>query len=141
MLRIPIVAVSMSDADLEELEFLQTKMFFQKKDKLPNRSEVVRQALQSLMSEHRNMEIVQGLITVVITAVYYKKGQGHNISAVQHEYREFIAATIHAHTTEGNCTEVMILTADAEKVRDFLKKIRSQKKVMKVDISLVGGGK
>ncbi len=135
MLRIPIVAVSMTDEDLQELEFLQMK------GKFSNRSEVVRHAVQSLMSEHRNVELVQGLITAVITAVYYKKGQGHNISAVQHEYREFIAATIHAHTTEGNCTEVMILTANAEKVRDFLKKIRSQKKVMKVDVSLVGGGK
>lgn len=135
MLRIPIVAVSMTDEDLQELEFLQMK------GKFSNRSEVVRHAVQSLMSEHRNVELVQGLITAVITAVYYKKGQGHNISAVQHEYREFIAATIHAHTSEGNCTEVMILTANAEKVRDFLKKLRSQKKVMKVDVSLVGGGK
>ena len=125
----------MTDADLEELEFLQ------KNGEFSNRSEVVRHAVQSLMSEHRNVEIVQGLITAVITAVYYKKGQGHNISTVQHEYREFIAATIHAHTTEGNCTEVMILTADAGKVRNFLRKLRSQKKVMKIDISLVGGGK
>lgn len=131
----PIVAVSMTDEDLQELEFLQTK------GKFSNRSEVVRHAVQSLMSEHKNMEIVEGLITAVITAVYYKKGQGHNISKVQHDYREFIASTIHAHTTEGNCTEVMILTANAEKVREFLKKLRSQKKVMKVDISLVGGGK
>jgi metal-responsive CopG/Arc/MetJ family transcriptional regulator len=125
----------MTDRDLEELEFLQ------KKGEFSNRSEVVRHALQSLISEHRKMEFVKGLISAVITAVYYKKGQGHNISSVQHEFREFIAATIHAHTTEGNCTEVMILTANAEIVRDFLKKLRSQKKVMKVDISLVGGGK
>ncbi len=135
VLIIPIVAVSMTDRDLEELEFLQ------KKGEFSNRSEVVRHALQSLISEHRKMELVKGLISAVITAVYYKKGQGHNISSVQHEFREFIAATIHAHTTEGNCTEVMILTANAEIVRDFLKKLRSQKKVMKVDISLVGGGK
>lgn len=131
----PIVAVSMTDEDLEELEFLQEK------GKFSNRSEVVRHAVQSLMSEHRNVELVEGSITAVITAVYYKKGQGHSISSVQHEYREFIAATIHAHTTEGNCTEIMILTANAEEVREFLKKLRSQKKVMKVDISLVGGGK
>ena len=135
-----IVAISMSDADLEELEFLQTKLQT-KENPTPNRSEIVRHAIQSLMSEHRNMELVQGLITVVITAVYYKKGKGHSISTVQHEYRDLIAATIHAHTTEGNCTEVMILTADAEKVREFLNKLRSQKKVMKIDISLVGGGK
>jgi len=131
----PIVAVSMTDEDLEELKFLQAK------GKFSNRSEVVRHAVHALMAEHRSVERVQGSITAIITAVYYKKGQGHNISSVQHEFREFIAATIHAHTTEGNCTEVMILTADAGKVRDFLKKLRSQKKVMKVDVSLVGGGK
>ena len=131
----PIVAVSMADADLEELEYLQ------KEGKFSNRSEVVRHALQALISEHRNIELAKGQITAVITAVYHKKGQGHNISSVQHEYRDFIVATIHAHTSEGNCTEVMILTADANDVRKFLRKIRAQKKVMKVDSTLVGGGK
>jgi len=131
----PIVAVSMTDEDLEELEYLQIQ------GKFSNRSEVVRHAVQSLMSEHLNVERAQGQITVVITAVYYKKGQGHNISSVQHEYRKYIAATIHAHTSDDYCTEVMILTADAEKVREFLKSLRSKKKVMKVNISFAGGGK
>ncbi|MGY5881556.1 MAG: CopG family ribbon-helix-helix protein [Candidatus Thorarchaeota archaeon] len=131
----PIVAVSMTDEDLEELEYLQTA------GKFSNRSEVVRHAVQSLMAEHRNVERAQGKVTAIVTAVYYKKGQGQNISAVQHEFKKFITATIHAHTSDGYCTEIMILTADADKVREFLKKLRSQKKVMKVDISLVGGGK
>ena len=131
----PIVAVSMTNADLDELEYLQ------KKGEFSNRSEVVRHALQALISEHRNIELAKGQITAVITAVYYKKGQGHNISSVQHEYSNFIAATIHAHTNDGHCTEVMILTADADNVRGFLKKLRAQKKVMKVDFTLVGGGK
>lgn len=131
----PIVAVSMTDEDLEELENLQIE------GKFSNRSEVVRHAVQSLMSEHRNVERAQGQITAVITAIYYKKGQGDNIRSVQHKYRKFIAATIHAHTSDGYCIEVMILTAAAEKVREFLKKLRSQKKVMKVDINLTGGGK
>ena len=131
----PIVAVSMTDDDLKELELLQ------KQGKFSNRSEVVRHALQLLMSEHVNVESAQGQVTAIVTAVYYKKGDGHNISSVQHDYKKFITATIHAHTSDGYCTEIMILTADAEKVREFLKKLRSQKKVMKVDISLVGGGK
>jgi len=131
----PIVAVSMTDEDLEELEYLHTA------GKFSNRSEVVRHAVQSLMSQHRNVERAQGQVTAIITAVYYKKGQGQNISAVQHKFKKFITAIIHAHTSDGYCTEIMILTADAEKVREFLKKLRSQKKVMKVDISLVGGGK
>lgn len=131
----PIVAISMSDSDLNALELLQNEGGFS------NRSEVVRHAVHKLMSEHRRLEEAEGVITAVFTALYYQKGHGRYISTVQHEYREHIAATIHAHTTDGNCTEVMIVEADAEVAREFLKKLRSQKKVIKIDVILVGGNK
>ena len=131
----PIVAISMSDSDLDELELLQ------KEGQFSNRSEVVRQAVHKLLTEHRNLEHVEGIVTAVFTALYYKKGEGHYISAVQHEFREHLTATIHAHTTDGNCAEVMIMDADAEVVRSFLMKLRSQKKVLKVEVNLVGGGR
>ncbi len=131
----PIVAISMSDSDLAELESLQ------KEGRFSNRSEVVRHAVQKLLSEHRSLESAEGPVTVIFNAVYYKKGQGHNINMVQHEFRKYLTATIHAHTTDGNCTEVMILDADAKIARSFLKKLRSQKKVLRVEVNLVGGGK
>jgi CopG family nickel-responsive transcriptional regulator len=130
----PIVAVSMSDSDLYELESLQKEGMFS------NRSEVVRHAVQKLLSEHRSLEHAEGIITAVFTALYYKKGQGQSISTVQHEFREHLTATIHAHTTDGNCAEVMIMDADAKVVRSFYKKLRSQKKVLKVEVNIVGGG-
>jgi CopG family nickel-responsive transcriptional regulator len=130
-----IITVSMSDSDLKELELLKELGQFS------NRSDVVRHAVKSLMSEHRSLERVKGIITAVVTAVYHKSGPRHTVNKVQHEYRNFVAATIHAHTSDGYCTEVMIVTAVADKVREFLKKLRAQKKVMKVDINLVGGQK
>ena len=130
----PIVAVSMSDSDFEELEYLKEE------GKFSNRSEVVRQAVQSLLSEHRSLERAEGTITAIITVLYYKKGQGTGISTVQHEFREYITATVHAHTNEGNCTEVIIIEADAELVRNFLKKLRSQRKVLRAFSTIVGGG-
>ena len=129
----PIVAVSMTDSDLEALEKLQIG------GKFANRSDVVRHALQALRSKHQTLESAEGVITAVFTALYYKKGQGHNISAVQHEFKDNLTATIHTHTNEGNCVEVMIVIASAEVVRDFLKKLRAQKKVLKVEVSLIGG--
>jgi CopG family nickel-responsive transcriptional regulator len=131
----PIVAISMSDSDFDALELLQREGQFS------NRSEVVRHAVHKLMSEHRSLEEAEGAITAVFTALYYKKGHGRHISAVQHEYRNHIIATIHAHTTDDNCTEVMIVEADANIAREFLKKLRSQKKVLRIDVILVGGGK
>jgi len=129
----PIVAVSMSDTDLEELEHLKDEGRFS------NRSETVRHAIQSLLSKHHSLEQAEGTITAIITALYYKTDQGHAISAVQHEYREHITATVHAHTNEGNCIEVMIIETDARLVRDFLKRLRSQKKVLSVFSNIVGG--
>jgi CopG family nickel-responsive transcriptional regulator len=131
----PIVAISMSDSDLEALKLLQNEGRFS------NRSEVVRHAVHKLMSEHWGLEEAEGVVTAVFTALYYKKGHGRYISAVQHAYREHIVATIHAHTTDGNCTEVMIVEAKADIAREFLKKLRSQKKVLKIDAFLVGGGR
>ncbi|MHA3961960.1 MAG: CopG family ribbon-helix-helix protein [Candidatus Thorarchaeota archaeon SMTZ1-45] len=127
------VAISMTESDLEELEFLL------KEGEFSNRSDVVRHAVRALMSEHQKIERAKGVITVVVTALYYKKGQGHNISAVQHEFKDTISATVHSHTSDGSCIEVMIVTAKANIVRDFLKKLRAQKKVLKVEVSLIGG--
>ena len=129
----PIVAVSMTDSDLEELEILL------KQGKFSNRSDVVRHAVKALMSDHRKIENAKGVITAVFTALYYKKGQGHNISAVQHEFKNHISATIHSHTSDGSCIEVMIVTAKADVVRDFHKKLRAQKKVLKIETSIFGG--
>ncbi|MHA2359205.1 MAG: CopG family ribbon-helix-helix protein [Candidatus Thorarchaeota archaeon] len=129
----PIVAISMTDSDLEELEFLQDK------GKFSNRSDVVRHAVQTLLSEHRTIENVKGTVTAVFAALYNKKGHGEAITAVQHEYGDAVTALIHDHTSEGNCVEVMVVTSDANQVREFLKKLRAQKKVLKVDVSLVGG--
>ncbi|MFW9806501.1 MAG: CopG family ribbon-helix-helix protein [Candidatus Thorarchaeota archaeon] len=131
--KVPVIAVSMTNSDLEDLEILL------KEGEFSNRSDLVRHAVQALISEHRNMERVKGIVTAVITALYYKKGQGHNISSVQHEYSDIISATVHSHSSDGRCIEVMIVTAKANVVRDFLKKLRAQKKVLKVEISLVGG--
>ncbi len=129
----PIVAISMTDSDLEELEFLQ------KKGKFSNRSDVVRHAVQTLLTEHRTIEDVTGTVTAVFTALYAKKGQRKGISAVQHEYGDVLTALIHDHTSEGNCVEVMIVTSNANQVREFLKKLRAQKKVLKIDVSFMGG--
>jgi metal-responsive CopG/Arc/MetJ family transcriptional regulator len=131
--KVPVIAVSMSESELNELELLL------KEGEFSNRSDLVRHAVQALIVQHRKLENVKGVVTGVVTALYYKKGQGHNISAVQHEFRDRISATVHSHTNDGRCIEVMIITAKADTVHDFLKKLRAQKKVLKLEISLIGG--
>ncbi len=127
-----IVAVSMPDSDLNELERLQSDGGFS------SRSEVVRHALQSLLAEHRTLEQAVGEITAVFTVTYAEKGKDDECDDVQHDYSRMVTAVMHVHATDGGCVEVMLVKGTAAGVRDFMKKLRTLKKVVRVQVNLVG---
>lgn len=133
MYRLPIVAISMPESDLEELEKLQSDGGFS------NRSEVVRHAIQSLLDENRSLEGFKGEVTVVVTIVFSNKGKDKNCQQIQHEFSRVISAMMHSHTKDGGCVEILVLTADAKHIRAFIKKLRTQRQIVRVQINLVGG--
>ncbi|RDE12558.1 MAG: hypothetical protein C4K47_07415 [Candidatus Thorarchaeota archaeon] len=127
-----IVAVSMPDSDLNELEKMQTDGGFS------SRSEVVRHALQSLIAEQRTLELASGDITAVFTVIYSERGKNDQCDQVQHDYSRMVAAVMHAHATDGGCVEVMLVKGAASGVREFLNRLRTQRQVIRVQVSLVG---
>ena len=127
-----IVAVSMPESHLHILEDLQKRGGFS------NRSEAIRHAIQSLMSEHEDLEQEEGEVTIVLTTVYSSRGKDNQCSRVQHEYSHMISSMMHSHSNRGECVEVMVLKGDAEEAREFIKKIRSQNRVARVQINVVG---
>jgi CopG family nickel-responsive transcriptional regulator len=122
----------MPESDLAELEQLRTEGGFS------NRSEVIRHALQSLLSEHRTLEDIQGAVTAICTVVYSLKGKDILCHHVQHEYSMLITSMLHAHSENGSCIEVLVVRGEATTVTDFIKALRSQKKVSRVEVVLVG---
>ena len=129
----PVVAVSMSDSDFEELESLQKDGGFS------NRSEVVRHALQSLLDEHRALEVHKGKMTAIVTVVYSEKGKDTACHNVQHKYNDILTAMIHSHTSNGGCIEVLIATGDSDEVKGFIKELRSKRTVTRIQVNPVGG--
>ncbi len=128
----PIVAVSMSDTDLVDLNSLQAKGGFS------NRSEVVRHAIQSLLAEHRTLEGYTGNVTVIVTVVYAEDGKGKDCQNVQHRHSQMITTMVHSHTGDGGCIEVLIVNGDAKDVRRFIKALRANRSVSRVKASVVG---
>jgi CopG family nickel-responsive transcriptional regulator len=128
----PVVAVSMSDSEFEKLENLQKDGGFS------NRSEVVRHALQSLLDEHRTLELHSGDMTAIVTVVYSKKGKNTECHKVQHKYNDILTAMIHSHTSNGGCIEVLIATGKSDEVKGFIKELRSQRSVTRIQINPVG---
>jgi CopG family nickel-responsive transcriptional regulator len=123
----------MPDSDLEELEQLQIDGGFS------NRSEVVRHAIQSLLAENRSLEGFRDEVTVIVTIIFSQKGKDNYCHQVQHEFNRVISAMMHSHTKEGGCVEVMVLTGNADHIRDFIKKLRTQRQIIRVQVTLVGG--
>ena len=132
VLELAIVAVSMPDSDLSELEKMQTDGGFS------SRSEVVRHALQSFLAEQRTLELAAGDITAVFTVMYSDKGKNNQCDQVEHDYSRMITALMHAHATDGGCVEVMLVKGAANEMREFLKKLRTQGQVIRVQVNLVG---
>ncbi|MFW9845364.1 MAG: CopG family ribbon-helix-helix protein [Candidatus Thorarchaeota archaeon] len=122
----------MPDDDFAELERLQKEGGFS------NRSEVVRHALQSLLAEHRTMEGFVGNVTLVVTAMLAPGGKSNQCSKVQHMHNDIISAIMHAHSSEGACVEIMVIDGEADEARKFIQKIRSLKRVTRVQVSLAG---
>ena len=131
VLLIPIVAVSMTDNDLSELEKLQDEGGF------TNRSEVVSHALQSLLGEHRTLEDHTGDLTATMTVTYHKTGRGTHSNIVQHRFHGLIETMTHSHPGGGGCVEILIIHGPAESIRELVKAQRAQKQVVRVELSLV----
>ncbi len=128
----PIVAVSMPDSDLESLELLRDEGGFS------SRSEVVRYALRSLLSLHKALEDLEGAITAVVTVTYSGESKHSGAHDVQHRYAHLLSAVMHSHSHDGCCIDVLLLSGDAEDMREFVKAQRSQRQVLRVDVNIVG---
>ncbi len=127
----PIVAISMRDSDLNDLEVLQDLGGY------PSRSEVVREAIQTLLSEYQKIESLQGDITVVITVMYSdRKSEGCSI--VQHNYSHLLSALMHAHSRNGECVDVMVVKGNSDEIRTFLKELRNERRVTRLFVNVVG---
>lgn len=130
----PVVAISMSDREKEELDILWREGGF------ANRSEVMRHALQSLLSEQRDLSSLQGPVTAIVTVRMLKKrGERAQCLNVQHEYSHLITSSLHSHSTEGDCFDVIILSGDASEVCMMIKKLRGSRDAQRIQVNVTGG--
>ncbi|MCF2137404.1 MAG: CopG family ribbon-helix-helix protein [Candidatus Thorarchaeota archaeon] len=125
-----IVAVSMHDSDLEQLERLQKIGGF------PSRSEVVRAAIQSLLSEYHVIETLEGDVTLIATILYSER-KSEGCSRAQHKHGHLLSALMHAHSTTGDCMDIMVVKGSSDEIRTFLRELRNERCVTRVLVNVV----
>jgi metal-responsive CopG/Arc/MetJ family transcriptional regulator len=131
VLILPIVAVSMPKSDLVALDELHNNAGF------PSRSGVIRHAIHALLTEHKSLEQAKGQVTAIMIVVYEERGKDDQCNRVQHKYSPLITATMHAHSAQGGCFEVVVASGEASELHAFTKELRNQRQVASVQTRLV----
>ncbi len=128
----PIVTISMSESDLKEIEELQKFSGF------TSRSELLRHAVQALIAERETLEQLSGEITAIVIVIYSDKGKSNNCDAVQHTFGHLLTTTMHSHSKSGVCVDVILVQGYAVEAREFVRRMRTQRSVIRVMVIPVG---
>ena len=102
-----------------------------------NRSEIVRQALRSYMSEAKRLEELKGNITATITIIHQKGAKTGQNTDSQHHFSNVVLTFLHTHIEEGGCIEVIVAKGDAQTMKNFITALKTNRQVSEVKITLL----
>jgi CopG family nickel-responsive transcriptional regulator len=128
----PIISISLNKQDLQTLNRLQSVGGF------ANRSELLRQAIQTLAAEFQDLETITGTVSAVLTIVYGKKGKGIESNFLLHRQATLIDALLHSHTVNGECIEIIVVNGPADDVKELVKSLKGNRKIVTVKVAIIG---
>ena len=126
-----IISLSLPKELLEELDAILGE------EKNATRSEVLRQAVRMYLSEYRELDKIKGNIIATITVLYEKKEQNEELSRLQHEFSDMIAAYLHSHLTETTCLEVMVVKGPSRRLKKLIDGLKANKPVKQIRFSVM----
>jgi metal-responsive CopG/Arc/MetJ family transcriptional regulator len=124
-----IISISLDKDTLAELDRTQASLGFK------SRSKLLRATINSLLNEYRIMESLKGHVDSVFV-VTYKESEKHRVSDLLHKFEDCIKTDVHQHHV-GLCLEVLILCAEAERVRELFGTLKKDKGVRSVSCSVL----
>lgn len=104
-----------------------------------SRSEVIRDAIRSYLSEYETRQALTGNAICTITAIYNHKGghTDHDLLHLRYEYEEIVKGNLHMHIAEGEYAEIFITEGDVQRVSKFIQEMRIMKGVEKLTYSII----
>lgn len=120
---VPVVSFSFNDGVLEEMGRLQESLGF------PNRSEVVRAGIHSILAEKRRPS--GGQVRALLLATHHEKFD-EEVTRMRHRYEELVTTHLHSKIDGERCLEFFVLDGDAGKVREMRKRFEASKAMSNV---------
>lgn len=128
----PIVSISLSTNLLKKLaEFMQERGY-------SSRSEAIRDAIRDLLSEFSASRFETGKITATVTVIseHERHDVDERLMRLRHEHDEIVSGNMHIHLGKEYCLEVFITEGEAEKVLDFIGRIRAMRGIQQVKYTI-----
>jgi len=118
-----IISVSLPKELLRELDDILGE------ERYATRSEVLRQAVRTYVSEYKELEKIKGNVIATITVLYEKTEKNVELFRLQHEFSDMIAAYLHSHLTEKSCLEIMVVKGPAKRLKSLIDGLKANKPV------------
>ena len=113
-----VISVSLSEWNVADLDRIQGTYG------LGGRSEAVRAAIASAMSEIQDMENLEGLVEGVLITIKRDHADPW-MSVIQAKHTGAIKTQLHSHLKNHKCLEVMIISCEASELQDMLREIEA----------------
>jgi CopG family nickel-responsive transcriptional regulator len=110
---------------------------YAKEQGFANRSEIIRQALRTYMSESRRLDELQGKITAIITIVYQREAKRSKITDLQHKFGPAVLTFLHTHIQEGYCIEIIVARADTQVIRALVQALKANEQISQAKVTIL----
>jgi CopG family nickel-responsive transcriptional regulator len=126
-----IISLSLPTELLEELDAVLGEQ------KSATRSEILRQAVRSYLTEYKKLEDLKGNIIATISVLYNKEEKNEELFKLQHEFSDMITAYLHSHLTETSCLEVMVIKGSSNRLKELVDGLKANKPVKQIKLSVM----
>jgi CopG family nickel-responsive transcriptional regulator len=129
--KMSIISLSLPTELLEELDSVLGEQ------KSAKRSEVLRQALRSYLTEYKTLNELKGNVIATISVLYNKEEKNEELFRLQHEFSDMITAYLHSHLTETSCLEVMVIKGSSNRLKELIDGLKANKPVKQIKFSVM----
>ena len=128
---ISIVSISLPTELLEELDAILGE------NKSANRSEVLRQAVRSYITQYKELDNVEGNVIATVSVLYEKEEHNEELFRLQHEFSDMITTYMHSHLTETSCLEIMVVKGPSKRLKNLIDGLKANKPVTQIKFSIM----
>lgn len=100
---------------------------------------MIRDAIRDLLSEYEVSRFEKGKVTATITVIseHERRDVDERLMRLRHEHDAIVSGNMHIHLGKTHCLEIFITEGEAEKVLNFIGRIRAMRGIQQVKFTMV----